>query len=86
MKINIDVADLNDLIKRLEHVPENVEQAASRALARAGDMSVTAAKRQLAAEIGAHVRDMDEFVHGHLTVEAARLLAGGPPLTPTTYR
>jgi hypothetical protein len=42
-------------------------------------MSVTAAKRQLAAEMGAHVRDMDEFVHGHLTVEAARLLAGGPP-------
>jgi hypothetical protein len=26
MKIDIDVADLNDLIKRLEHVPENVEQ------------------------------------------------------------
>jgi tetrahydromethanopterin S-methyltransferase subunit G len=36
MKIDIDVADLNDLIKRLEHVPENVEQAASRALGRAG--------------------------------------------------
>jgi hypothetical protein len=67
MKIDIDLADLNDLIEAPRACAGGVEQAAGRALARSGDMAVTAAKRQLAEETGAHVRDLDEFVRGHLT-------------------
>jgi hypothetical protein len=37
MQIDIDLTDLEDLIKNVQGIPEEVELAASRALARAGD-------------------------------------------------
>jgi hypothetical protein len=62
VRISIDLTGLNDLVRRLEGMPERMNEAAMHALNRAGDQAVTLIGRELAEATGAGVRTVREHI------------------------